>query len=289
MKGIVLAGGKGTRLYPLTLSISKQLLPIYDKPLIYYPISILMFAGIRDILIISSPNQLPLFQNLLGDGKKWGVNFSYAEQKTPRGLPDAFIIGEEFIANEPIAMTLGDNILYGSGLIDLAKKASNLTEGALILAYPVRDPHNFGIVELDEANNVISLEEKPKNPKSNLAVPGIYFYDSQVVQFAKELEPSPRGELEITNLNQKYADKGSLKVELLGRGFAWLDAGTHESLLQASNFVQTVEERQGLMIACPEEIAFRMGFISIEQLKILASEISSNQYGEYLSRLLDEN
>ena len=288
MKGIVLAGGRGTRLYPLTLSISKQLLPIYDKPLIYYPISILMFAGIREILIISSPDQLPLIQKLLGDGKKWGVNFSYAEQKTPRGLPDAFIIGEEFIADQPVAMMLGDNILYGSGLIELAQKASRLIAGALILAYPVRDPKNFGIVELDSANNVISLEEKPENPKSNLAIPGLYFYDSQVVKFAKELKPSSRGELEITHLNQKYAEKGSLKVEVLGRGFAWLDAGTHESLLQASNFVQTVEERQGLMISCPEEIAYRMGFISLEQLKNLAAEISSNQYGEYLSRLVNE-
>jgi len=288
MKGIVLAGGKGTRLYPLTLAINKQLLPIYDKPLIYYPISILMFAGIREILIISSPDQLPLFQNLLGNGEKWGVSFAYAEQEIPYGLPDAFIIGEKFIDNKPVAMTLGDNILYGSGLIELAQRASKITEGALVFAYPVRDPQNFGIVELDPDNNVISLEEKPKNPKSNLAVPGIYFYDSQVVKFAKELKPSSRGELEITHLNQKYAEKGSLKVEVLGRGFAWLDAGTHESLLQASNFVQTVEERQGLMISCPEEIAYRMGFISLGQLKDLVADIQSNQYGEYLSRLINE-
>ena len=288
MKGIVLAGGRGTRLYPLTLSISKQLLPIYDKPLIYYPISILMFAGIQDILIISTPEQLPSFQKLLGTGEKWGLQFAYAEQTEPRGLADAFIVGKDFISNQPVAMTLGDNILYGRGLIEVVQNASKIKKGAFVFAYPVKDPQNFGIVELDKNNRVLSLEEKPVKPKSNLAIPGIYFYDSQVVSFAEELKPSDRGELEITDLNRKYAELGLLQVEVLGRGFAWLDAGTHESLLQASNFVQTVEDRQGLMISCPEEIAYRMGFISRDQLKDLASEIKNNQYGEYLSRLLDE-
>ena len=288
MKGIVLAGGRGTRLYPLTLSISKQLLPIYDKPLIYYPISILMFAGIQDILIISTPEQLPSFQKLLGTGEKWGLQFSYVEQAEPRGLADAFIVGKDFIAGHPVAMTLGDNILYGRGLIEIVQNASKITKGALVFAYPVKDPQNFGIIELDKNNRVLSLEEKPEKPKSNLAIPGIYFYDSQVVAFSEELKPSDRGELEITDLNRKYAELGLLQVEVLGRGFAWLDAGTHESLLQASNFVQTVEDRQGLMISCPEEIAYRMGFISRNQLKDLASEIKNNQYGEYLSKLLDE-
>lgn len=288
MKGIVLAGGKGTRLYPLTLSISKQLLPIYDKPLIYYPISILMFAGIREILIITTPDQLPAFRKLLGDGNKWGVRFSYAEQAEPKGLADAFLIGKDFIANDPVAMTLGDNILYGRGLIDIVQRASQIRNGALIFAYPVKDPQNFGIVELGANNQVLSIEEKPQEPKSNLAIPGIYFYDSQVVHFAQELQPSKRGELEITDLNKKYLERGLLQVQILGRGFAWLDAGTHTSLLQASNFVQTVEDRQGLMISCPEEIAYRMGFISREQLVKLAAEINNNQYGEYLAKLLDE-
>jgi len=285
MKGIILAGGKGTRLYPLTLGVSKQLLPVYDKPLIYYPLSTLMLAGIRNILIISSPDHLPSIQTLMGNGKKWGLNFEYAEQKKPGGLAEAFIIGEEFIGTSTVAMTLGDNIFYGRCLIELLQNASALEKGALVFAYPVRNPQDFGIIEVDECDRPLSLEEKPKNPRSNLAVPGIYFYDNRVSQFAKTLKPSSRAELEITDLNKIYLEEGSLQVKVLGRGIAWLDAGTHESLLQASIFVQTVEERQGLMISCPEEIAFRMGFIDKEQLFKLGEEINNNLYGQYLKNL----
>ena len=288
MKGIILAGGKGTRLYPITISVNKQLLPVYDKPMIYYPLSMLMFAGIRDILIISSSEQIPSFKNVLGDGKKWGLDFTYAVQEQPRGLADAFLIGKEFIADSPVAMTLGDNIFYGRGLINVLQSAAKLKHGALIFAYPVKKPQQFGIVEIDKQLNAVNIVEKPSHPKSNLAVPGIYFYDKRVCEFAQQLKPSKRGELEITDLNNKYILDGSLKVDVLGRGIAWLDAGTHESLLQASNFVQAVEERQGLMISCPEEIAYRMGFIDKRQLIKLANELKNNPYGDYLLNLARE-
>ena len=288
MKGIILAGGKGTRLYPITISVNKQLLPVYDKPMIYYPLSMLMFAGIRDILIISSSEQIPSFKNVLGDGKKWGLDFTYAVQEQPRGLADAFLIGKEFIADSPVAMTLGDNIFYGRGLINVLQSAAKLKHGALIFAYPVKKPQQFGIVEIDKQLNAVNIVEKPSHPKSNLAVPGIYFYDKRVCEFAQQLKPSKRGELEITDLNNKYILDGSLKVDVLGRGIAWLDAGTHESLLQASNFVQAVEERQGLMISCPEEIAYRMGFIDKRQLIKLANELNNNPYGDYLLNLARE-
>jgi len=288
MKGIILAGGKGTRLYPITISVNKQLLPVYDKPMIYYPLSMLMFAGIRDILIISSSEQIPSFKNVLGDGKKWGLDFTYAVQEQPRGLADAFLIGKEFIADSPVAMTLGDNIFYGRGLINVLQSAAKLKHGALIFAYPVKNPQQFGIVEIDKQLNAVNIVEKPSHPKSNLAVPGIYFYDKRVCEFAQQLKPSKRGELEITDLNNKYILDGSLKVDVLGRGIAWLDAGTHESLLQASNFVQAVEERQGLMISCPEEIAYRMGFIDKRQLIKLANELKNNPYGDYLLNLARE-
>jgi glucose-1-phosphate thymidylyltransferase len=285
MKGIILAGGKGSRLFPVTLGVSKQLLPVYDKPMIYYPLSMLMFAGIREILVISAPDHIVSFQNVLGNGEKWGLKFEYAVQSEPRGLADAFIVGQNFIGSSTVAMTLGDNIFYGRGLIEMVQNAAGLSNGALIFAYPVRSPGDFGIVEVDKNENAITIEEKPKNPKSNLAVPGIYFYDNRVVNFAKKLKPSKRGELEITDLNRIYLEEGSLKVKILGRGIAWLDAGTHESLLQASVFVQTVEERQGLMVSCPEEIAYRMGFIDKAQLMSLSEEINNNQYGDYLRKL----
>jgi glucose-1-phosphate thymidylyltransferase len=288
MKGIILAGGRGTRLHPLTLPVSKQLLPVYDKPMVYYPLSMLMLAGIRDILIISTPEDLPLFRRLLSDGGQWGIRFTYVEQDQPRGLADAFRIGAAFIGTEPSCLILGDNVFFGTGLPDTLRTASALTEGALVFAYPVRDPERYGVIEFDAAGKVLSLEEKPDHPKSHYAMPGMYFYDAQVTKFASQMQPSARGELEITDLNRMYLTRGQLHVEILGRGVAWLDAGTHESLLQSAGFVQAVQERQGLMISCPEEIAYRMGFITLRELEALAARMSDNSYAFYLRRLVDE-
>jgi glucose-1-phosphate thymidylyltransferase len=282
MKGIILAGGKGTRLYPLTIATSKQMLPVYDKPMVYYPLSMLMLAGIREILIISTPDALPGFRQLLKDGSQWGLTFEYAEQAEPRGLADAFLVGREFIAGSPVCLILGDNILYGEGIIPLLQSCSSLQEGAIIFGYKVNDPQRYGVVEFDSAGKVLSLEEKPRHPRSSYAVPGIYFYDDQVVQIAETLKPSTRGEIEITDLNRIYLEKGCLRAKMFGRGVAWLDAGTHESLLQAASFIQTIQERQGLMISCPEEIAYQMGYISKEELCELGKELSGNSYGEYL-------
>lgn len=285
MKGIILAGGRGTRLHPLTLAISKQLLPVYDKPMIYYPLSVLMLAGIQEILIISTPEDLPMYRRLLGNGNNWGLSFSYAEQDEPRGLAEAFIIGREFVNNQPACLILGDNIFYGYGLPEKVRNCSRLSEGARIFAYPVHDPERYGVAEFDSDGKVLSLEEKPKQPRSHYAVPGIYFYDQHVSDMAANLKPSARGELEITDLNRLYLEKGQLSVEVLSRGFAWLDAGTHESLLQASTFIQTVQERQGMMISSPEEIAYRMGYIDAAQLHTLGDKLGSTQYGQYLKRL----
>ena len=289
MKGIILAGGKGTRLYPLTMAISKQLLPVYDKPMIYYPLSMLMLAGIREILIITTPEEQMLYKRLLKDGSQWGMRFEYAVQPVPRGLADAFIVGKEFLAGDSACLILGDNIFFGHGLPGVLRSAAELRDGAVVFAYPVRDPERYGVVEFDENGSAISLEEKPKHPRSHYAVPGIYFYDNEVVRYAEELKPSPRGEIEITDINKRYLDEGSLQVKVLGRGVAWLDAGTHESLLQASLFVQAVEDRQGMMISCVEEIAYRMGFIDCNHLQVCAQEMASNEYGQYLLRLLKEN
>ena len=289
MKGIILAGGRGTRLYPLTLATSKQMLPVYDKPMIYYPLSMLMLAGIRDILIISTPEDLPVIRRLLGDGQPWGLQFSYAEQAEPRGLADAFLVGREFIAGERVCLILGDNIFFGQGLPTQLQSAAALEQGALIFAYPVQDPLRYGVVEFDAQGKAISLEEKPQKPRSHYAVPGLYFYDERVVKFAESLKPSARGEIEITDLNRIYLDMGELQVTPFGRGVAWLDAGTHESLLQAANFVQAVEDRQGLMISSPEEIAYRRGFIDREQLKNLAQKMGNNNYSGYLLRLANED
>jgi glucose-1-phosphate thymidylyltransferase len=285
MKGIILAGGRGTRLHPLTLTVSKQLLPVYDKPMVYYPLSMLMLAGIRNILVISTPEDLPLFRHLLGDGEQWGLQFSYAEQDQPRGLADAFRVGAEFIGEEPTCLILGDNIFFGHSLPEILQRAAVLKEGALIFAYPVRNPERYGVVEFDSDGRVFNIEEKPKRPRSNYAIPGIYFYDSQVVEMAADLKPSARGEIEITDLNLLYLEQEQLRVEVLGRGYAWLDAGTHESLLQASTFIQAVEDRQGMMISCPEEIAFRRGYIDRQQLRKLAERMNKNSYGQYLERL----
>jgi glucose-1-phosphate thymidylyltransferase len=289
MKGIILAGGRGTRLHPLTRVASKQMLPVYNKPMIYYPLSMLMLAGIREILVISTPEDLPAFRRLLGDGASWGLQFSYAEQAEPRGLADAFLVGREFIAGDRVCLILGDNIFFGHGLSEQIQKASTLEHGALIFAYPVQDPQRYGVVEFNAQGRAISLEEKPQQPRSNYAIPGLYFYDEWVVEFAESLEPSARGEIEITDLNRIYLEKGELQVSPFGRGIAWLDAGTHESLLQAANFVQAVEDRQGLMVSSPEEIAYRQGFISREQLRSLAQGMGSNGYGSYLLRMAEEN
>jgi glucose-1-phosphate thymidylyltransferase len=287
MKGIILAGGKGTRLYPLTISTSKQMLPVYDKPMVYYPLTMLMLAGIREILIVSTPEALPGFRQLLKDGSQWGLKFEYAEQAEPRGLADAFLVGREFIAGSPVCLILGDNILYGGGLIALLQECASLREGAIIFGYKVQDPERYGVIEFDQDGNVLSLEEKPAEPKSSYAVPGLYFYDEQVVSIAESLRPSARGEIEITDLNKVYMQRGCLKAKLLGRGVAWLDAGTHESLLHAASFIQTIQERQGLMISCPEEIAYQMGYISKEQLYELGKELAGNSYGQYILGLVD--
>jgi glucose-1-phosphate thymidylyltransferase len=287
-KGIILAGGSGTRLYPITQSISKQLLPVYDKPMIYYPLSTLMLAGIQDILIISTPDDTPRFESLLGNGSQWGLNISYKVQPSPDGLAQAFILGDTFIGNDLSALVLGDNIFYGHDFIELLGNAMKRYEGATVFAYRVREPERYGVAEFDKSNKVLSLEEKPKNPKSNYAVTGLYFYDNDVVAMAKSLKPSARGELEITDLNRLYLEKEKLNVEIMGRGYAWLDTGTHDSLLEASQFIATLENRQGLKVACPEEISYRRGWINALQLEKLAAPLSKNGYGEYLQRVLKE-
>ena len=288
MKGIILAGGKGSRLYPLTIATSKQMLPVYDKPMIYYPLSMLMLSGIREILVISTPDALPGFRQLLKDGSQWGLKFDYAEQAEPRGLADAFLVGREFIGDSSVCLTLGDNIFYGEGVSSLLQDCALLQKGAIIFGYKVNDPQRYGIVEFDSGVKVLSLEEKPAHPKSSYAVPGIYFYDNQVGSIAETLEPSARGEIEITDLNKVYLQKGQLTAKIFGRGVAWLDAGTHESLLHAASFIQTIQERQGLMISCPEEIAYQMGYISKEQLCELGKELGENSYGEYVLGLADQ-
>lgn len=288
MKGIILAGGAGTRLFPITRVVSKQLLPLYDKPMIYYPLSVLMIAGIREILIISTPEDLPNFRRLFGDGSILGLYFSYAEQPRPEGLAQAFTIGKDFIKDDNVCLILGDNIFYGHSLPDILRRATQLKKGGLIFGYPVRDPERYGVVEFDKTGKVIGIEEKPKKPRSRYAVPGLYIYDNDVIDIAGNLKPSNRGELEITDVNLEYLRRGELRVEILGRGFAWLDTGTHEALQQAASFVQTIQDRQGLKISCIEEIAYRSGFINLEQLKLLAKETMNNEYGRYLMGIAEE-
>jgi glucose-1-phosphate thymidylyltransferase len=289
MKGIILAGGSGTRLYPITKAISKQLIPIYDKPMIYYPLSVLMLAGIKEVLVISTPRDVTLFESLLGDGSDLGMKISYAVQEHPNGLADAFIIGEEFIGNDSVCLVLGDNIYYGPGLTPRLEQAAKLKEGAIVFGYYVKDPERFGVVEFDENNNVVSLEEKPENPKSHYAVTGLYFYDNDVIDIAKNVKPSDRGEIEITSINQEYLRRKKIQVELLGRGYAWLDTGTHESLAQASLFIQNIEDRQGYKVACIEEIAYYKGWIDSAQLIKLAEPLKKTQYGQYMIDLANEN
>ncbi|MFT8749315.1 glucose-1-phosphate thymidylyltransferase RfbA [Liquorilactobacillus nagelii] len=289
MKGIVLAGGSGTRLYPITRGISKQLIPVYDKPMIYYPLSTLMLAGIQDILVISTPEYTPMFEQLLGDGSDFGINLSYAVQEKPNGLAEAFIVGREFIGNDSVCLILGDNIYYGSGMAEMLQDAAKLTSGATVFGYHVNDPERFGVVEFDDQMHAVSLVEKPKVPKSNYAVTGLYFYDNKVVDYAANLEPSARGELEITDLNKIYLANGELNVKLMGRGYAWLDTGTHDSMLEAASFIATIQKRQNLKVACLEEIAFRMGYINQERLLELAQPMKKNDYGQYLIRLANQN
>lgn len=288
MKGIILAGGSGTRLYPITRGISKQLIPVYDKPMIYYPLSTLMLAGIREILVISTPDYVPLFEGLLGDGSEWGLSLSYKVQEHPNGLAEAFILGEDFIGDDAVCLILGDNIYYGAGLSELVQSAAQKTTGATVFGYHVNDPERFGVVEFDDAMHAVSIEEKPAQPKSNYAVTGLYFYDNQVVDIAKHIQPSPRGELEISDVNSEYLKRGQLDVKLMGRGNAWLDTGTHDSMMEAANFIATVQKRQNLKVACLEEIAYRMGYIDRDQLVKLAQPLKKNDYGQYLLRLAKE-
>lgn len=289
MKGIVLAGGSGTRLYPITRAVSKQLLPVYDKPMIYYPISVLMLAGIRDILVISTPRDLPLYRDLLGDGSQFGVKFSYAVQEKPRGIADAFIVGKEFIGDSKVALVLGDNVFYGHRFSEILRRAASLRDGAVIFGYYVKDPRPFGVVEFDSEGRVISLEEKPEKPKSNYVVPGLYFYDNRVVEIAEKIKPSERGELEITSINEEYLRMKKLRVELMGRGMAWLDTGTHDGLLEASSFIETIQKRQGFYIACLEEIAYNNGWITREHVLEMASRLEKTDYGKYLRDLAEGN